>query len=132
VSRAKPLGLGPIQQVGMHVADLDLAKQFYGEILGLNLVFEVPGMAFFQCGNLRLMLSLTQQDQPECRASILYFQTDSIDQACKALKDDFVPIVSEPHCVHRDEQHEVWMCFFHDPFENILALTEERPTGWGD
>ena len=38
--------------------DLDRAVGFYADVLGLPLLFRVPpGLAFFDCGGIRLMLS---------------------------------------------------------------------------
>ena len=117
---------GEISQIGVHVKDLERARQFYGEVLGLPLLFEVPGMVFYQCGTQRLMLSLPNEGQPVCGGSILYFDCVEIEAACRNLEAQRVEMIAAPSCVHRDEQHEIWMCFFKDPFGHVLALTEQR------
>ena len=117
---------GQISQIGVHVTDLEQAKQFYGQVLGLSLLFEFPGMTFFQCGTQRLMLSLPNEGQPVCGGSILYFDCGDVEAACRKLELQSVEIVAAPSCVHRDAQHEIWMCFFKDPFGHVLALTEQR------
>ncbi|HEX2763034.1 MAG TPA: VOC family protein [Allosphingosinicella sp.] len=53
-----------MKQVGLGVSDLERSKKFYGETLGLRHLFDAePGLAFFQCGETRLMLS--QAEEPE-------------------------------------------------------------------
>lgn len=122
---------GRISQIGVHVVDLEQAKQFYGEVLGLELLFEFPGMAFFKIGTQRLMLSLPNEGQPVCGGSILYFDSSDVEAACRHLESQSVEIMAAPSCVHRDGQHEIWMCFFKDPFGHVLAFTEQRAMNEG-
>ena len=50
-----------VAQVAIPVSDLGSAKRFYGEILGLRHLFDAPpALAFFQCGETRLMLSANE------------------------------------------------------------------------
>ena len=48
----------PLTQVGLSVRDLDRARDFYRDVLGLQLLFETNGMLFFQLAGLRLMVGL--------------------------------------------------------------------------
>lgn len=52
------LKLDSIGQIHISVSDIDRAAAFYREVLGMPLLFEVPGqsMAFLQCGAVRLYL----------------------------------------------------------------------------
>ncbi|MDA1195035.1 MAG: methylmalonyl-CoA epimerase [Planctomycetota bacterium] len=63
--------LGPVDHIGIAVADLEAGKRLYGEIFGLRLVFEedVPTervrVAAFDGGGLRLeLLASTDPDGP--------------------------------------------------------------------
>ena len=57
-----PLSPSHISQIGIHVTDLDRAKAFYGESLGLAHLFDAPPrLAFYQCGQTRLMLAENRQ-----------------------------------------------------------------------
>ena len=57
-----------IAQVAIPIHDLERAKAFYGERLGLTHLFDAPpGLSFFQCGETRLMLS--QPEGPETAGS---------------------------------------------------------------
>ena len=47
-----------IGQIAITVSDLDRAVAWYADVLGLPLLFRAPpGLAFFECGGVRLMLS---------------------------------------------------------------------------
>jgi catechol 2,3-dioxygenase-like lactoylglutathione lyase family enzyme len=43
--------LGPVRQIALTVKDLARARAFYRDTLGLSLLFEVPGLAFFNLFN---------------------------------------------------------------------------------
>ena len=41
------LSLGRIRQIAIVVKDLERAKNFYRDVLGLKFLFEVPNLVFF-------------------------------------------------------------------------------------
>ena len=121
------ISLGPLGQIHVGVADLPRATAFYRDVLGVPLLFEVPGMAFFDCGGIRLMLGAAERaDQPR-HASILYFRVDDIQAATTALRARNVVLEGAPHLVARLERHDLWLAFFRDSEENVMALMSEVP-----
>lgn len=122
-------GLSTIAQIAVTVHDVGRAVKFYREQLGLPFLFEAPGLAFFQAGDIMLMLSQPSAPEFDHPGSILYFQVDQIDQAYQALTGRGVPFTDQPHIVHRAPDYELWMAFFHDPDRNTLAIREQRSTG---
>ena len=55
-------GLSRIGQIAMTVHDLPRAVAFYRDVLGMRFLFEAPpAMAFFDCGGVRLMMSLPEE-----------------------------------------------------------------------
>ena len=59
---ADGFGLSRIGQIAMTVRDLPRAVAFYRDVLGMRFLFEAPpAMAFFDCGGIRLMLSLPER-----------------------------------------------------------------------
>lgn len=121
-------GLGPIGQIALPVKDLERATAFYRDMLGLPFLFEAPGMAFFDCGGVRLMLSLPEGEQSG-GASILYFRVDDMTAAYQSLLERGVEFHGEPHVVHRTEDHELRMAFFVDLEGHVMALMSETPGG---
>jgi methylmalonyl-CoA/ethylmalonyl-CoA epimerase len=116
-----------VTQVSVHVKDLDRAVGFYTDMLGLEVAFRAPGMAFFEVGSLTLMLTLPSSPEFDHPSSILYFGVDDLDAAHQALSSGGVPFRTPPTLVHRAADHEVWMAFFLDTEGNTLALTSRKP-----
>ena len=122
-----PASLGPIGQIAYTVSDLPRAVAFYRDAMGLTLLFEAPpGLAFFDCGGIRLMLSLPEGDFKPGTSSVVYFKVTDIDGTQKAMKNRGVPFVDDPHLIARMPDHDLWMCFFRDPDGHTFALMEEK------
>src|SRR3954466_14797868 len=99
------IGVAGIGQVAMTVGDLPRAIAFYRDVLGLRFLFEAPpAMAFFDCGGVRLMLSLPEETGSHAGqrfAAILYYAVDDIHQAAAALVARGVVFEQPPHIVAR-------------------------------
>jgi predicted enzyme related to lactoylglutathione lyase len=119
-----PFGLSSIGQVAVTVHDLPRATRFYRDVLGVPFLFEVPGMAFFQAGDTRLMLGLRENESQKF-SSILYFRVDDIGASHRELERRGVSFTHEPRLIHRGSQTDLWLAFFHDPDGNMLALMSE-------
>lgn len=119
--------LSEIGQVALTVGDLERAKDFYGRALGLKALFAMERMAFYHCGNLRLMLSLPEADfKPGVAGTVLYFKVDSCREAEKALVSRGVTFEQPPHPIARMGSYDLWMGFFRDPDGNPLAIMSEE------
>jgi catechol 2,3-dioxygenase-like lactoylglutathione lyase family enzyme len=114
--------LGAITQIAVSVKDVPRATGFYRDVLRIPFLFEAPGLAFFQCGGIMLMLSRPSSAEFDHPSAILYFQVEAIDLAYQALVERGVDFIDSPHVVHRDPSMELWMAFFRDPDANVLAL----------
>lgn len=120
------LGIEAIGQISIVVSDVDRAVEFYRDVLGLEYLFGFPGMAFFNCGGVRLYLA--KPEKPEFdRTSILYYRVPDMAQAADSLKAKGVTFEQEPQAVHKDEKHELWLGFFKDTEGNNVALMSEVP-----
>jgi methylmalonyl-CoA/ethylmalonyl-CoA epimerase len=122
------IALSSIGQIGIAVKDLDAATAFYRDVLGLRLLFQAPpGMSFFDLGGIRLMLGAAEKREQLHPASILYYKVGDIRAAASGLKEKGVRFDAEPHLVHKDARHELWLAFFRDCEQNVLALMSEVP-----
>jgi methylmalonyl-CoA/ethylmalonyl-CoA epimerase len=120
-------GLSSIGQIAITITDLERAVAFYRDALGMKLLFQVPGIAFFDCAGIRLMLSPAEKSG-EQYSSILYFKVADILAAAKTLESRGAPFDQPPHLVAPMPDHDLWMAFFRDPDRNLLALMSEvRP-----
>jgi methylmalonyl-CoA/ethylmalonyl-CoA epimerase len=118
--------LGEIGQIAVAVHDVPRAVAFYRDQLGMQLLFEMPPeMAFFNNGSVRLMLSLPSSEEHDHRSSIIYYKVDDIQATYETLSDRGVEFTETPHQVARMPDHELWMAFFKDLDDNVLALMSE-------
>lgn len=114
-------GLSTIGQVVLTVRDAPLAAEFYSEKLGVPLAVQTTKAAFFDCGEVRLMLTQSELEDPA-----VYFQVEDIDHAVQTLKSRGVAFEREPHLVAKMPAHDLWMAFFRDPDGNKLALMARK------
>ena len=115
-----------IHQIAVTVKDVERATRFYRDTLGLPFLFDAPGLAFFQCGEVRLMLSVPEKTEFDHPTSILYYSVENIDASKSALSDRGVSFEGEPQLTHRTEEYELWLALFRDTEGNPLVLMEER------
>jgi methylmalonyl-CoA/ethylmalonyl-CoA epimerase len=120
------MNISGIGQIAVNVHDLERATAFYRDTLGLRFLFAIPRAAFFDCGGVRLMLGTPETPELDHPASILYYRVDDIRAAHEALARKGVRFEDEPHLIARMPDHELWMVFFRDSEENLVALMEER------
>lgn len=122
-------GITKIGQIALTVRDLPAAVAFYRDTLGLALLFEVPNMAFFDAGNVRLMLGRPESDAAPVANSILYYQVPDIQAAHALLVARGVTFLGAPHHVAKLPDHDLWMAFLRDPEGNTLGLMSEVRAG---
>ena len=121
-------GLAQIGQIAINVHDVERATVFYRDTLSMRFLFAFPGLAFFDCGGVRLMLSRAEDPKLDHKASILYYRVADIEGAHAALAALGVRFETGPHLVARMPDHELWLADFYDSEDNLLALmTEKRP-----
>lgn len=116
------LNIGKIGQIALNVQDVERAVAFYRDTLELPFLFQYGGLAFLQCGEVRLLLEQPQEAQEGLHSSILYYQVADIQQAYATLQARNVHFLNEPHLVAKMPDHELWMSFFHDSEGNTVAL----------
>ena len=117
-----------LAQVAIPVHNLERAKAFYGERLGLGHLFDAPpGLSFFQCGDTRLMLS--QPEGPEtAAASILYYAVPDAAQAQAALQAAGTTFESDAHRIAQVGGRDIWLAICRDSEGNLLGLMSEQPS----
>lgn len=121
------LSLGTIGQVSIMVKDLARATAFYRDTLGINLLFEAPGLAFFDAGGVRLMLGKAEKPEFDHPASILYYKTSDIVGSHQVLGSRGVKVEHEPRLVAPMPDHDLWISFYRDSEDNYFALMSEVP-----
>jgi DNA-binding CsgD family transcriptional regulator/catechol 2,3-dioxygenase-like lactoylglutathione lyase family enzyme len=120
--------IGALGQISRSVSDIEAARRWYGEVLGLEHLYSFGDLAFFDCGGVRLMLA-----QGESSASaILYFRVGDIRLAHDALTKRGATFINAPHMIHRHaDGMEEWMAFFNDCDGRPLAIMSQVRPGDG-
>jgi predicted enzyme related to lactoylglutathione lyase len=119
--------LTEIGQIAINVRDLERAVTFYRDTLGMRFLFQAPGgLAFFDASGIRLMLGVPERPEFDHPASVLYYRVPDITAMYTALQGRGVAFLDEPHLIAKMPTHELWMTFFRDSEDNVLALMEER------
>jgi methylmalonyl-CoA/ethylmalonyl-CoA epimerase len=122
------VGIQSIGQIAIAVSDIEEATRFYRDVLGLNLLFEAPpGLAFFDCDGVRLMLTTKQGAEEDHKTSVIYYRVPDIDAAVKALKQRGGSFVREPQMTAKMEDHELWIGFVRDPDNTLIGIMAEVP-----
>ena len=115
-----------IAQIAIAVEDLERAKSFYRDVLGLQWLADAPpGLSFFQCGEVRLMLSRPEGAENPGN-SILYYGVEDAHAAHESLAAKGVAFAAEPHIVGRLGDREVTLAICRDSEGNLLGLMSER------
>jgi len=125
MSNSNGFGLAQIWQIAINAHDLERAVNFYRDRLGMKHLFTVPKMAFFDCGGIRLMLGLPEKLEFDHPSSILYFKVADIQAAFQTLSAREVRFEDQPHLIAKMPDHDLWMAFFRDSENNLLALMSE-------
>jgi len=116
-------GLSTIEQIAVTAHDIERATAFYRDTLGIKHLFSVPpNLAFFDCGGIRLMLSLPAKPEFDHPSSIIYFKVDDIQEACATLSQRGVQIEEQPIFVADMGTYDLWLASFRDSENNLLAL----------
>ncbi|HEU4477089.1 MAG TPA: VOC family protein [Pyrinomonadaceae bacterium] len=119
-------GLKRIGQIAINAQDIERATTFYREALGLKHLFSVaPKMAFFDCDGLMLMLSLPDKPEFDHPSSIIYFDVENIHEASETLESRGVQFEEKPTFVASMGSYDLWMAFFRDSEDNLLALRSQ-------
>jgi methylmalonyl-CoA/ethylmalonyl-CoA epimerase len=107
-------------QVALTTRDAERSKHFYRDVLGLQLLFEVPNMTFYQMGEQRLMVGVESSMTPG--GSVLYIDAPDIDALGGELEKRGVSFLGPVAVLQHTDKGELKLREFKDPDGNALAL----------
>ena len=110
------------------ITDLERAKAFYGETLGLTLLWENPVSARFRCGD-RSELSIFKRPPAATEHTLAHFEVTDIEAAVHDLEAKGVtfvdytegPLTTTGHIAQVGPARGAW---FHDPDGNTLGVRQ--------
>ena len=115
---------------GFSVDDIDAARAFYAQTLGLE-VEEVNGMLVLRLGGGGTVLVYPKGgDHAPATFTVLNFPVDDIDRSVDALRAAGVRIETYPHMGDHDDRGVYRgdgppIAWFTDPAGNVLSVLEE-------
>jgi methylmalonyl-CoA/ethylmalonyl-CoA epimerase len=120
-----PVSPSHISQIGIPVRDLDRAKRFYGESLGLTHLFDAPpGLSFYQCGRTRLMLSRNEASETDAGV-ILYYAVPDAAAAQATLAAAGATFAEDARIIARVGDKDIWLAITNDGEGNHVGLMSE-------
>ncbi len=123
MAAANGFGLSAIGQIAVNAHDINRAIDFYRDKLGMKFLFTAPpGLAFFDCDGIRLMLSLPAKPEFDHPSSIIYFNVDDIQLAYETLSERGVEFEEQPAFVANMGTYDLWIAAFRDSENNLLAM----------
>lgn len=110
------------------VTDLDRAKQFYGETLGLTFLWETPVAVRFRCGEAS-ELSVFKRPPTTTEHTLAHFEVADIEAVVASLEGSGVefldyaegPLVTTGHIAQLGPARGAW---FRDPDGNTLGVRQ--------
>ena len=79
-------GLDQIGQIAVPVSDVERAIAFYRDTLGMRFLFQAPpGLGFFDCAGVRLMLDEPAKAQAAHQSSVIYYKVSDLRAAFETL-----------------------------------------------
>ena len=114
---------------GIAVEDLEKAREFYGEILGLR-TSEEYGLMWLHLAGGRDTLVYEQPGLTPASYTILNFEVDDIDEAVDALAaravrfERYDGVEQDDKGVFREQGP--YIAWFKDPSGNVLSVLQER------
>jgi catechol 2,3-dioxygenase-like lactoylglutathione lyase family enzyme len=110
------------------VTDLEQAKAFYGDTLGLELLWENPASARFRCGEVS-ELSVFKRPATATEHTLAHFEVADVEAVVRDLEAKGVafidyadgPLKTTGHIAQVGPARGAW---FHDPFGNTLGVRQ--------
>ena len=115
-----------IAQIVVPTRELDLAKSFYKDVIGLTHLFDAPNVCAFKVDDIRLLLTAQPNYAPPPSGVVFYFSTQDIMARHLAWIERGARDGGAPQCIARLGVVEIWIAFVLDPSGNTLGLIEER------
>ncbi|MCU0634624.1 MAG: VOC family protein [Gemmatimonadaceae bacterium] len=113
-------------QVAVVVQDVARATAWYRDVLGLTHLFDAPpGLAFFDIGGVRLMLSRPEGESGG--SSVLYYAVIDLTAMFARFARHGATILHEPHRIATLPDHDLWMGFVKDSEGNVVGVMSEVP-----
>jgi catechol 2,3-dioxygenase-like lactoylglutathione lyase family enzyme len=112
-----------VAHVILSVSDLETARVFYADVLGLPQHGESGAFVFFDAGS--VVLAIRPGPAAASPATEIVFAVDDVDAAYRSLRERGIQFRTEPRPVMNDGERDLVAVDFTDPDGHVLSIT-----GW--
>jgi len=116
------LGGRNVVQVFLPCTDLERSKAFYSNTLRLPLLFETNGMAFYELGNMRLMLGELRDGQPPMAGGGIYLDAPDLPDVVRKMEARGVEFRAPAQVLQQTPAGNLTLQSLLDPDGNLVAL----------
>ena len=130
MAKAGGVNLSKIKQIAIPVHDVDAAKTFYRDALGLRHLFDAPpALCFFDCGGVQLMLAgpAAQGKDGDQQHPVLFYDVSDIKKTHAKIKSSGAQSVEDPHVIARMNGREIWIASVSDGQGNLVCFMSDVP-----
>ncbi len=118
--------LTAIGQLEIRVGNIEEARAFYGDVLGVEVESVFGQTMMLKCGEVAI---LVQESAARPIGCPIYFQVDGrVHEVAAQMKAKGVRFKSGPSCIVENFMNKSsWLGFFEDPWGNPLGLMGDMP-----
>ncbi len=118
--------LTAIGQLEIRVGNIEEARAFYGDVLGVEVESVFGQTMMLKCGEVTI---LVQESSARPIGCPIYFQVDGrVHEVAAQMKAKGVRFKSGPSCIVENFMNKSsWLGFFEDPWGNPLGLMGDMP-----
>lgn len=122
------VSLSRIRQIALPVREIETAKRFYRDTLGMRHLFDAPpALSFFDCGGVQLMLAGPEgqgKDGPE-QHGVLFYDVSNIKDIHAAIEASGARTLEHPRVVAKMNGREIWVSAISDGQGNVVGLMSD-------
>ena len=130
MAKAGGVSLSKIKQIAVPVGDVEQAKRFYRDTLGLRHLFDAPpALSFFDCGGIQLMLAgpAAQGKDADQQHPVLFYDVSDIKKTHAKIKSSGAKSIEAPHVIARMNGREIWIASVSDGQGNLVSFMSDVP-----
>lgn len=122
------VSLSKIRQIALPVREIETAKRFYRDTLGMRHLFDAPpALSFFDCAGVQLMLAGPEgqgKDGPE-QHGVLFYDVADIKGTHAAIESSGAKTLEQPRVIARMNGREIWVSSISDGQGNVVGLMSD-------
>ncbi len=114
-----------VSNIMLRVSDMEAAVAFWRDRVGLDMGFAGPEFAFFQIGDVAVVLNQPESFEPIVSDTEIVLEVEDVRETFNEMQGRGVPFDVELRPVTSDAERSLLAAHFRDPDGNLASIT-----GW--